>query len=114
MANDKTKRAPRDGLLINLGDDYEVAYWTKRLGVSNILTRLRFGVGVRAIPCANLRTPPLPRIPPSVAAPMQDPVPLILRLGRANSGRLLSIRVSRFARYKVGHSVCHDGPCHDR
>jgi hypothetical protein len=33
MADDKTRIA-EDGKLITLTDDYEVAYWTKKFGVS--------------------------------------------------------------------------------
>jgi hypothetical protein len=34
MTDDKTKRAPQDGKLISLTEDYEVAYWTERFGVT--------------------------------------------------------------------------------
>jgi hypothetical protein len=34
MADDKTKQGPADSSRINLSEDYEVAYWTKTLGVS--------------------------------------------------------------------------------
>ncbi len=34
MADDKTLRAPQDSSRIALGEDYEVAYWTKHFGVS--------------------------------------------------------------------------------
>jgi hypothetical protein len=34
MADDKTKTAPQDRSRIALGEDYEVAYWTRKLGVS--------------------------------------------------------------------------------
>ena len=34
MADDKTERAPQDASRIAMGEDYEVAYWTKRFGVS--------------------------------------------------------------------------------
>jgi len=34
MADDKTLRAPQDASRIALGEDYEVAYWTKKFGVS--------------------------------------------------------------------------------
>jgi len=33
MADDKTNRAPQDASRIALGEDYEVAYWTKKFGV---------------------------------------------------------------------------------
>lgn len=34
MADDMTMRAPQDVSLISLSEDYEVAYWTKKFGVS--------------------------------------------------------------------------------
>lgn len=34
MADDKTKRGPADSSRINLSEDYEVAYWTKALGIT--------------------------------------------------------------------------------
>ena len=34
MADDKTKSAPPDRSRIALGEEYEVAYWTRKLGVS--------------------------------------------------------------------------------
>ncbi len=34
MADDKTKRGPQDRSRINLSEDYEVRYWTDKLGVS--------------------------------------------------------------------------------
>lgn len=34
MADDKTIRGPQDQSRIALNEDYEVAYWTRRLGVS--------------------------------------------------------------------------------
>jgi hypothetical protein len=34
MADDKTKRAPQDAKLISLEEDYEVAYWTRKYGVT--------------------------------------------------------------------------------
>ena len=34
MADDKTKRGPADSSRINLSEDYEVAYWTKTLGIT--------------------------------------------------------------------------------
>ena len=34
MADDKTNRGPQDRSRINTGEDYEVRYWTKELGVS--------------------------------------------------------------------------------
>jgi hypothetical protein len=34
MADDKTKTAPQDAKLISLTEDYEIAYWTKKFGVT--------------------------------------------------------------------------------
>ncbi|UAK25563.1 DUF3606 domain-containing protein [Sphingomonas nostoxanthinifaciens] len=34
MADDKTNRGPQDALRINIHEDYEVEYWTKKFGVS--------------------------------------------------------------------------------
>jgi len=34
MADDKTLRSPQDSSRIALGEDYEVAYWTKKFGVT--------------------------------------------------------------------------------
>lgn len=34
MADNRTLRGPADRTRINLSEDYEVAYWTKELGVS--------------------------------------------------------------------------------
>lgn len=34
MTDDKTMRAPQDASRIALGEDYEVAYWTDKFGVS--------------------------------------------------------------------------------
>ena len=34
MADDKTNRGPQDAARINIHEDYEVAYWTKKFGVS--------------------------------------------------------------------------------
>jgi hypothetical protein len=33
MADDKSKRAPHGGKLINLTERYEIVYWTKKFGV---------------------------------------------------------------------------------
>ena len=33
MADDKSNRGPQDAARINIHEDYEVAYWTKRFGV---------------------------------------------------------------------------------
>ena len=35
MTDDMTKTAPHDVDLISLTEDYEIAYWRKRLGVSD-------------------------------------------------------------------------------
>jgi hypothetical protein len=34
MADDKTLRGPRDGDRVNVNEDYEVRYWTKKWGVT--------------------------------------------------------------------------------
>ncbi|SDA36053.1 DUF3606 domain-containing protein [Sphingomonas sp. NFR15] len=34
MADDKTLRGPQDSSRVALGEDYEVAYWSKKFGVS--------------------------------------------------------------------------------
>jgi hypothetical protein len=34
MADDKTDRGPQDRSRINLNEDYEVRYWTKKFGVT--------------------------------------------------------------------------------
>lgn len=34
MADNKTLRAPQDSSRIAMGEDYEVAYWTDKFGVS--------------------------------------------------------------------------------
>jgi hypothetical protein len=36
MADDKTKAAPDDAFLINLTEDYELAFWARRFGVSKV------------------------------------------------------------------------------
>lgn len=43
MADDKTKRGPQDASRINIHEDYEVEYWTKKFGVSR--TDLETAVG---------------------------------------------------------------------
>jgi hypothetical protein len=34
MADDKTNRGPQDASRINIREDYEVAYWTEKFGVT--------------------------------------------------------------------------------
>lgn len=34
MADDKSNRGPRDAQRVNVHEDYEVRYWTKKWGVS--------------------------------------------------------------------------------
>lgn len=34
MADDKSDRGPQDRARVNLTEDYEVRYWTKKFGVS--------------------------------------------------------------------------------
>ncbi|CAG5069034.1 hypothetical protein DYBT9623_01768 [Dyadobacter sp. CECT 9623] len=49
MADDKTKRGPADSSRINVNEDYEVAYWTEALGVSqDKLTEAVNSVGTSA------------------------------------------------------------------
>lgn len=45
MPDDKTIRAPQDASRIALGEDYEVAYWTEKFGVS----RERLEEAVKAV-----------------------------------------------------------------
>lgn len=49
MADDKTKRGPQDASRINLHEDYEVEYWTKKFGVNKAQLEAAVGkVGVSA------------------------------------------------------------------
>jgi hypothetical protein len=49
MADDKTNRGPQDASRINIHEDYEVAYWTKKFGVSKAELEAAVGkVGVSA------------------------------------------------------------------
>lgn len=34
MADDRTRKGPRDGVRINVGEAYEITYWTNQLGVT--------------------------------------------------------------------------------
>jgi len=34
MADDRTKKGPQDSSKINVNEEYELIYWTKRFGVS--------------------------------------------------------------------------------
>ena len=34
MADDKTKTGPQDAARVNVHEDYEIAYWTKKWGVT--------------------------------------------------------------------------------
>ena len=34
MSDDKTKRGPRDASRVNVDEDYEVRYWSKKFGVT--------------------------------------------------------------------------------
>jgi hypothetical protein len=36
VADDKTQTAPEDMFLVELTDDYELAFWAKRFGVSKV------------------------------------------------------------------------------
>lgn len=52
MSDDKTKRGPPDSQRINVNEPYEVAYWTKTLGVSEQKLRdavRAVGVSVAAV-----------------------------------------------------------------
>jgi hypothetical protein len=42
MADDKSKRAPQDAGRVNINEEYEVQYWTKKFGVT--AERLRAAV----------------------------------------------------------------------
>ena len=44
MADDKSKRSPQDASRINVHEDYEVAYWTAKFGV----TRAELEAAVKA------------------------------------------------------------------
>ena len=49
MSDDKNERRPQDSSRINVNEEYEVQYWTKRFGVSReklISTVERVGVSV--------------------------------------------------------------------
>jgi hypothetical protein len=45
MADDKTKRAPQDSNLISRTENYEIDYWTEKVGVS----RERLAEAIRAV-----------------------------------------------------------------
>ena len=52
MSDDKTQRGPQDASRINMNEDYEVQYWTKRFGVSKERLQSavdRAGVGADAV-----------------------------------------------------------------
>lgn len=36
MSDDKNERAPQDASRIAMGEEYEVRYWTRRFGVSEV------------------------------------------------------------------------------
>lgn len=47
MSDDKSNRGPQDRLRINVNEDYEVAYWTKELGITDVHLKAlvsRYGV----------------------------------------------------------------------
>ena len=49
MADDQTNRGPQDAARINIQEDYEVAYWTKKFGCTrDELTACVKRVGVMA------------------------------------------------------------------
>jgi hypothetical protein len=52
MSDDKSKRGPQDSSRINMGEDYEVEYWTSKFGVSKDRLQVavdRAGVGADAV-----------------------------------------------------------------
>jgi len=52
MSDDKSQRAPQDSSRINMGEDYEVQYWTNRFSVSKERLQAavdRAGVSVDAV-----------------------------------------------------------------
>jgi hypothetical protein len=52
MADDLENRGPQDRSKVNLGEDYEIQYWTKRFGVSEAQLRQaveRAGSSVEAV-----------------------------------------------------------------
>ncbi|MDW5266958.1 MULTISPECIES: DUF3606 domain-containing protein [Acidobacteriaceae] len=53
MSDDKSNRGPADRARINVNEDYEVAYWTKELGVSS--DRLRELVAKHGVMAADVR-----------------------------------------------------------
>jgi hypothetical protein len=53
MADDQSNRGPADRARINVNEDYEVAYWTKELGVST--DRLKELVAKHGVMAADVR-----------------------------------------------------------
>lgn len=53
MSDDKSNRGPADRARINVNEDYEVAYWTKELGLSS--DRLRELVAKHGVMAADVR-----------------------------------------------------------
>jgi hypothetical protein len=53
MADDKSNRGPADRAHINVNEDYEVAYWSKELGVS--ADRLKELVAKHGVMAAEVR-----------------------------------------------------------
>jgi hypothetical protein len=53
MADDKSNRGPADRARINVNEDYEVAYWTKELGIST--TQLKVLVAKHGVMAADVR-----------------------------------------------------------
>lgn len=52
MADDKFNRSPQDASRINIHEDYEVAYWTKKLGIGQaelIAAVQKVGVSAAAV-----------------------------------------------------------------
>ena len=53
MADDKSNRGPADRARINVNEDYELAYWSKELGVSS--DRLKELVAKHGVMAADVR-----------------------------------------------------------
>lgn len=52
MSDDKSKRSPQDSSRVNVHEDYEVEYWTKKWGVTRAELEAavkKVGVSVKAV-----------------------------------------------------------------
>lgn len=52
MSDDKSKRSPQDSSKVNVHEDYEVEYWTKKWGVTRAELEAavkKVGVSVKAV-----------------------------------------------------------------